>query len=566
MSKLSFFRALVITIVCAVYAPAASAQEGMEDVVKVTNTETSYPFWSPDGKRIVFHSNRLDNNWDIYIMDTDGTHLERLTNTRANEETPVWSPDATQIAFVTDRDGNNEIFVMNVDGSRPRNITNDPGDDMHPKWSPDGKSVIFSSVRGYWNVVDHWAIDADGTNERRITRSVTIDTYCEWSPDGEELIGRRMIDAGNSEVFLFDADGSNPRNLTNDAGFDGWPSWAPDNRTIFFASERTGHAQVYRMLSDGSDLEQLTDGPGDWAKPICSRDGSQLLCTRGLDGNVDTYILDLTGDRSDGAFTKVSNIKNMSPDLSPDGSRIVFSSNRTENRQIFTIGADGTALLRLTDHKADDRGPVWSPDGSQILFVSDRDGNEEVYLMNADGSHPVNLTLREARDFDAQWSSDGSQIIFSSDRDRSGVFALYTMNPDGSAVGRLHQTGTDNSVTGGELSPDGRRVVFVEWIGSDRANVVVARSDGSDPSVISEQRGLNTEPSWFPDGRRIIFTSDRSGRPELYSVNADGSNLMRLMDSPPEYSVSSAAWSRDGATVLFEMEREGTIDIYAKKL
>jgi len=91
---------------------------------------------SPDGTRIAFQSNR-DGNYEIYVMDADGSNQTNLTNNPADDMFPVWSPDGTKIAFMSNRDGNWEIYVMNADGSNQTNLTNNIGDDMYPMWSPD---------------------------------------------------------------------------------------------------------------------------------------------------------------------------------------------------------------------------------------------------------------------------------------------------------------------------------------------------------------------------------------------------------------------------------------------
>jgi Tol biopolymer transport system component len=358
-----------------------------------TRVESSYPYWSPDGSKIVFQSDRLDNNNEIYIMSSDGTNLVRLTNNSSADLTPVWSPDGSQIAFQSDRDGNTEIYLMNIDGTYQRNITHFEGEDMHPKWSSDGKKILFSSIRGYWNLVDIYEINTDGTGLKRITRSVEIDTYAEWSPDMSQIITRRII-AGepNSEIFLLRPDGSGPVNLTNDPAFDGWPSWHPEGEKIVFASEdENGDASLYQMnISDGSK-ELILNAPGSWAKPIWSRDGSKLIFTRSLAGIVDIYVM-YTSDK--GTFenpVKITDVQDIYPQVSADGKTVLFQSNRSGNWQIFIMNSEGGEIQRLTFNEANDTMPAWSPDGIKIFFFSDRDGQREKYSMNIDGSRQMRI-------------------------------------------------------------------------------------------------------------------------------------------------------------------------------
>ena len=141
----------------------------------------SSPSWSPDGRHIAF-SSRRDDNWEIYVMDSDGNNPRRLTNHSANDWRPSWSPDGRHIAFSSDRDGNREIYVMDSDGSNPRRLTKHPASDGYPSWSPDGRHIAFSSRRD-----DNWEIyvmDSDGSNPRRLTNHSAGDGYPSWSPDG----------------------------------------------------------------------------------------------------------------------------------------------------------------------------------------------------------------------------------------------------------------------------------------------------------------------------------------------------------------------------------------------
>ena len=154
-----------ITLICLLVIGVidSMAQLHISKISKVTNVESSYPYWSPDSRKIVFQSNRTGDKSDIYVMNSDGTNINRLTNSLGDDLTPVWSPDGIKIAFQSFRDGNEELYIMNPDGSMEQNITHTPIAEMHPKWHPNSQKLIFSASTGYWNIVDHWQINIDGS-------------------------------------------------------------------------------------------------------------------------------------------------------------------------------------------------------------------------------------------------------------------------------------------------------------------------------------------------------------------------------------------------------------------
>ncbi len=119
----------------------------------------------PKGQ-IAFVSNR-DGNEEIYVMYTDGSHQTNLTNNKARDTTPVWSPDGRKIAFVSTRDSNEEIYVMNSDGSGIKNLTRNPALDWCPAWSPDGHKLAFASGRsGTGDIYVMDAVERETADER----------------------------------------------------------------------------------------------------------------------------------------------------------------------------------------------------------------------------------------------------------------------------------------------------------------------------------------------------------------------------------------------------------------
>ena len=280
--------------------------------------------------QIAFVSNR-DGDKDIYVMDTDGGNLRRLTDNSDGDADPVWSPDGKRIAFKSDRDGHvnvhgwptHDIYVMDADGSNPQNLTNNPADDWDPSWSPDGKRIAFTSRRdGFFNI-EVYAMDADGSNLQNLTNNPRDDRNPSWSPYGAHIVfsARRKGHFENKfsithEVYVMNVDGGNQRRLTDNRNNDWDPVWSPDGKRIAFEADRKGNLEkfdIYVMDADGGNLQKLTNH-------------------RAWDG---------------------------SPSWSPDGERIVFHSERDGNYEIYVMDADGGNLQNLTNHRRGDFSPAW---------------------------------------------------------------------------------------------------------------------------------------------------------------------------------------------------------------
>ena len=216
--------------------------------------------WSPDGRRIAFLTDR-DGNFEIYVMNADGSGQRNLTRKPAFDSDPLWSPDARKIAFVSAGDGKGpprrqEIYVMNADGSGLRTLARGHA----PAWSPDGRRIAFRSDRDGNGEV--YVMNADGTGLRRLTHNPASDGGALWSLDGRRIFFVRF-QHGNSEIYVMNADGSGEQNLTSEArparrAYDGSPVMSPDGRRIAFVSERDGNGQIYVMNADGSGQRRLT--------------------------------------------------------------------------------------------------------------------------------------------------------------------------------------------------------------------------------------------------------------------------------------------------------------------
>ncbi len=188
------------------------------DIISLTDQAESAPAWSPDGTRLAFVQ---DDH--IYTMNADGSEPTQLTREPGTYNDLAWGPaDTGLLAFET----NVDIYVIGIDGSNPTNLTDSPDDrDQEPAWSPDGSQLAFASARN-GETFDIYVMEATGRNVTRLTEDENIDSSPSWSPDGTQMVFRSGRDR-NDEIYRMNADGSEQTNLTNTDIDETAPVWSP---------------------------------------------------------------------------------------------------------------------------------------------------------------------------------------------------------------------------------------------------------------------------------------------------------------------------------------------------
>jgi WD40 repeat protein len=220
---------------------------------------------------------------------------------------------------------------------------------------------------------------------------------------------------------------------------------------------------------------------------------------------------------------------------------LLIVSNRTGNADIFLIDPVTGDARNLTNHPASDTWPAWSPDGARVVFTSDRDGTDNLYVMDADGGHLRPLTHEKAGTTcrAAAWSPDGSQIAFS--RLVGDSAQLRVVNSDGTAEKTLARDAGHPT-----WSPDGKRLAFISTAPAARPqHLCVVGADGGD--VRELDAGPCLFPAWSPDGKRIAYSAVTSGPLELFVIDADGANRRQLAHLG--YMNVWPAWAPDGRSL-----------------
>ena len=251
------------------------------------------------GGQIAFYSDR-DGNLEIYIMNADGSQVTRLTNDPAFDDSPALSPDGARIAFLTGRhdpaprlpDLKYELYLVNSDGSALRRLTTTEAAEGHPAWSPDGTRIVFDADYDGDGYAEIYAMDVENLEVTRLTSSTANDQFADWSPDGRQIAFASDRN-GNWDIFVMQSDGSDQHALTDSLDWELFPAWSPDGTRIAFngLAPRSRNTDIFVMRADGSDVRQLTDAPGFDENPTWSPDGSAIAFQAQRDGNFELYMM-----------------------------------------------------------------------------------------------------------------------------------------------------------------------------------------------------------------------------------------------------------------------------------
>jgi Tol biopolymer transport system component len=285
--------------------------------------------------------------------------------------------------------------------------------------------------------------------------------------------------------------------------------------------------------------------PGDNGRIVfeSTRDGQTQIYSMSADGTNEVQLTDGAANRQ--------------PAYSPDGRKIAFSSNRDGNAEIYVMNPDGTGLRRLTNDPATDTAPAFTQNGTNIVFTSNRgqrNGGTAIYRVNILGTDLKQLTFPfpvGSRDQNPTVSADGSRLLFGGIRQlASDIFALPgTGGLDPTNLTQAPEAGNDHP----SIAPDGGEIAYHRLSGG-RLQIFAMSPTGTDPINLTNSTATDQEPAYSPDGRKIVFTSNRNGRPEIFTMNRDASDLTRLTTRSPGSADGVPDWGpRASATAAADV-------------
>ncbi len=250
------------------------------------------------GGLIVFENEeKSDYNYELFVMNADGSELTKLTDNPAFDGAPSFSPDVKKFAFTSTRNGNMNVFIFNLEAYIKGEPTEaiqltDEGNNYCPAWAPDNSSIVFTSDRdGGFKI---YKMNIDGSDEE-----IFIDLdgafYPSWSSDSKKLVFNAKAN-GTNEIYSIDATGENIVRLTNNSVDDQFASWSPDGENIAYSSsDSITLFDIYTMDKNGESIVKLIASGNSDEFPIWSPDGTQILCRSSITGSDQLIIMDKDG-------------------------------------------------------------------------------------------------------------------------------------------------------------------------------------------------------------------------------------------------------------------------------
>jgi eukaryotic-like serine/threonine-protein kinase len=399
-------------------------------------------------------------------------------------------------------------------------VTGYPGEEFTPTLAPDGDNIVFvHKVNDDYNVC--WQRLGEASFKNLTPTCPAADIQPALSPDGSQIAFRSDCDGGG--IFLISTTGANRRRVS-DIGYN--PAWSPDGKEILYST-------------------------GDAFSPLIRRTaGGQLWAVR-LD----------TGEKR-----HLPTPDAMQPSYSPRGLRIAYWGVNPANQQqrdIWTVPAQGGEPVAVTNDTALDWNPIWSPDGEYLYFVSNQTGIMNLWrvpLEEATGKvlgPPEIVTGPSSETWQPSFSRDGKRLIYQQRDIRNSLEALPFDPGKGVVTGKANVLTQGAQATGfPALSPDGEWLAYYNFGGTPE-DIFIIKRDGSQLRQLTADECKDRMPRWSPDGKQIAFYSDCSGTDQIWTVKLE-THARRQLTFQGGAGAQYPVWSPDGSRLAFHSRGAGT--------
>jgi Tol biopolymer transport system component len=469
------------------------------------------------------------------------------------------------LAFLRRSATENSIFIVPALGGTERKLgKTEPSrqgwSQTRLSWSPDGKSLAVVDQASPEDRFSIFLLSVEDGGKQRLTSSppTCADHSPAFSPDGKSVAFIRSSGLTSDDIYLISTRGEKLQRVTADERQILSLAWTADGREIIFSSNRGGGYSLWRVAVGGGTPERVAATGQNAYSPAISRQGNRLVYNVSfLDSNI--WRLDNSNADRQKSATKLisSTLQDHSPQISPDGKRIVFVSDRSGNAEIWICESDGSHPVQLTFFDGTVSGtPRWSPDGQQIVFDSRPAGNADIYVMSAEGGKPRPVTLEPSHEVLASWSRDGRWLYFCSNR--SGGYQIWKVPAAGGQPIQVTKHGGFESFE----SPDGELLYYTKGRGPGGIwQIPVA---GGEERPVPELIDAAYWRYWAMQDKGIYFVAPvASARPAIkfFSFATHRVTQLGVLERDPLQGPAGLTISPDGRWLLYAQVDQSVSDL-----
>jgi serine/threonine protein kinase/Tol biopolymer transport system component len=544
---------------------AGPVQASFKQLTFLEGSETA-PTLSPDGKMLAY-AKVTGGKSDLFLQPTFAAdQVVNLTaDARADSSQPAFSPDGQSIAFRSEREGGG-IFILSLRDRSVRKLT-DLG--YNPAWSYDGAEIAFATegiVQPWMRVSQSqiWRVDVASSDRRLVTAGQDA-VQPSWSPHGQR-IAYWSLPPGSTLRVIWTAtvDGQDRVRVTDDPFLNWDPVWSPDGKYLYYASDRGGSMNLWRVPIDEATGKVM-------GKPEPIPTPSQASSQMSIDRSGTRIAYATSEGRSNleaAAFDPATlqaakTMRNVTGGarpvrwaaVSPDGQWLAFDTAGAQEN-LFVIRRDGTALRQITSGPFKDRIPSWFPDGSRIVFYSNRSSKNEAWSVRPDGTSLEQLTRMKWETLSHPKVSPDGQTIAGELGLRGGALIDLRQPVERRSPRPLPAAGP-----GGEIfaplswSPDGKRLAgnLQRPDGANLTGIVLYSLASHVYEKVSDEGEF---PLWLHDGRHLVYTHQGS----IFVVDVQTKEARKLLASPPHSSLEVTSVAPDDRTLyIVQTTDEGDI-------
>ncbi len=527
----------------------------------------SSPTVSSNGQLVAFRSDR-DGIPRIWLKQLKGGNEVAITS--GPDDLPRFSPDGSVLLFIRNEGSAASLFRVPVLGGEERKIIDDV---RSADWSPDGKEIAFIRWKASQGNPDSefYVIEPDGSGLREI--AVIKERQLQslrWSPDGRYLVATVIIQGNygsRDAIALIDV--QNKKTQWTLSSYN-WPTsavWTGTKNQIAYFIPETGVA-LFQLRGDSTlflhDVETGKRKPVFWAQSAgeimdIAGKGSIVMHSASLRENLRKIMLSGKEESAGSSWLTRGNSCNRQPVYSPDGSRILFSSNMAANLDLWEVSTESLALRRITEDAAGDWDPSYSPDGKHILWSSNRGGHFEIWMANTDGSGARQVTKDGVDAENPGMTPDGKWIVYNSYNPDLKVRGIWKIQLDGSGATRIAAGLTQWP----EISPDGRYASYGFYKQSlndsftyERVVEIATGAEVPFEIKVSNRDRVGGRMRWMPDGKSIVFIDeDDKGNWGLFAQDFipgkdTHTSRRKLTGSDADRKIDTFTISPDSSTIV----------------